>query len=152
MFRWFVEGQNENRDRFRDIKTTDLVGWMPPADWEDQVLRQRVDGGVGVGVYLDPDDPVRSLLDFMEKSSTPDSDLPKKKSWTSLCALACLRHGSPLPSFFWRHRTKPPTLAALPKATAVKSKTKKSPRKARRTTTKGKKAAKKPPRKGTKLQ
>lgn len=79
-----------------------LIGWSQPADWSKRALTGDGDCGHGTSVSLDKNDPVDSLRDYISKSRDARIDRLNPPGLPSVFVLACLRHGSPLPAFFWR--------------------------------------------------
>jgi hypothetical protein len=80
----------------------DLIGWSPPADWSNRVLSGDGDGGHGISVAIDKGDPASSLRNYISKSRDVKVDRLDPPGLPSVFVLACIRHRSPLPSFFWR--------------------------------------------------
>ena len=83
----------------------DLIGWSPPVDWSKRALTGEGDGGHGISVTLDKGDPVASLRDYISKSSNAEIERLDPPGLPSVFVLACLRHGLPVPPFFWRKST-----------------------------------------------
>ena len=107
-FRQIVNGI-DSEGQFFDEKEIDLLGWIPPKDWAERILRTSVTDGTAVqtcNFEMFPNDE-RSLankihsfvVDCREQyPSIPEYDVPE-----SVLILGCIKHKSPLPSDFWRN-------------------------------------------------
>lgn len=107
-FRQIVNGI-DSEGRFFDEKEIDLLGWIPPEDWVERILRTSVTDGTAVqtcNFEMYPNDE-RSLankihsfvVDCRQKyPSSSEYDVPE-----SVLLLGCIKHKSPLPSDFWRN-------------------------------------------------
>ena len=106
-FRQIVKGI-DSEGQFFDAKEIDLLGWIPPNDWAERILRASVTDGTTILTHnfeMYPNDE-RPLADRIpsfvhdcrkEFPFNRDYDVPD-----SALILGCIKHRSPLPSDFWR--------------------------------------------------
>ncbi|SHJ08758.1 hypothetical protein SAMN02745181_1158 [Rubritalea squalenifaciens DSM 18772] len=85
-----------------DFTAIELMGWLPPHSWFDEIISGPVQSGHGVPFHLDRDAPEQSVRNFVEATKFPDEIVAKVTGMQSIYVLACLKHQSPLPSWFWR--------------------------------------------------
>jgi hypothetical protein len=123
MYRHLIQGRGDDGASFEFPERVELVSWAPASDWGEKVLAQYV-GNEGVSLtinsYYDRDSS--DLSDLPDRISTfvsqSRSEYPLRQPEGvpgSICILACLLHGSPIPPEFWRtglYDDKPPSAHA----------------------------------------
>ncbi len=103
-----VEGKLADGERSDDVKTLDLLTWVPPENWESRILSGPVNDGesIVVSLFSHEERPPASLTDRLKRLiETLQTSRPftfTGKMPLSVLALACLKHRSPLPPFYWR--------------------------------------------------
>jgi hypothetical protein len=86
----------------------DLMGWIPPEDWFERILKGSVLDGIAIttgnfeSITKEKRTLSENIIDFVDKVRNKypreiRSDIPK-----SVYILACIKHRSPLPPEFWR--------------------------------------------------
>ena len=89
-------------------KEIDLLGWSPPEDWGQRILRERVVDGTSVITanfkgYAGLDKPLsEAVLNFVNESKEQYPFVRPKNIPRTVLILACIKNKSPLPSAFWR--------------------------------------------------
>ncbi len=107
-FRQIIKGVDSEGQYF-DAREIDLLGWIPPNDWAERILRESVTDGISILTHnfeMPPNDEqslAEKIPGFVEDSrkefhSNPNCDVPD-----SVLILGCIKHRSPLPSDFWRN-------------------------------------------------
>ena len=106
-YRRVVNGIGDDGKEMADYPL-DLMSWVPPQDWSNRILKEPVYDGVGITTHnfsnLGDDKPPlkERIQNFVrEVKKLHPWDLPKNIP-SSIAILACLKHGSPLPTEFWR--------------------------------------------------
>jgi len=106
-FNRIVRGIGDDGKSFSDFEI-DLIGWVPPVDWSQRVLKESVQDGIAIAT---------GNFDGIQKEDTPLSD--RVRNYISktrekfpfqlptdiplvVYVLACIKNRSPLPSEFWR--------------------------------------------------
>ncbi len=98
----FVRDLEASRNKTSDASSPlNLCSWRPPSDWATSLLRGE-QGGYGISVALDPEDPASSLRDFVDQSRDPAIEQVALPELPSVVVLACLRQGMPIPPMLWR--------------------------------------------------
>lgn len=106
-FSRIVEGKDPDGTPFIDYEI-DLLGWDPPADWEERILTETVISGVSLGVNnfktLSENNLSMSekVLEFVNKSRKSSTFKFSGKIPRTVLILACIKNASPLPPEFWR--------------------------------------------------
>ena len=85
-----------------NITKIDLTGWEPPVGWFDEILEGPNTGGVGISVELNADNPEASIQAYIKQTEIPKDFFKNAIGSPSTYILACLKHQSPIPSWFWR--------------------------------------------------
>ena len=86
----------------------DLLGWIPPADWDERILRAPVRDGTAIvtGNFEFPPNDQRSLSEKIRDFVRQCREKSSPKAFIGVpCAaliLACIKYQSPLPPEFWR--------------------------------------------------
>jgi hypothetical protein len=88
----------------------DLQGWVPAANWVDEILYQKIadDGEAqtletfAVPANADGTDIAAQIEDFVRQSRKGQKFVFPEGLPASMVILACLKHCSPLPPEFWR--------------------------------------------------
>jgi hypothetical protein len=86
----------------------DLMGWVPPEDWSERILKESVLDGIAItmdnfeSITKEKKPLSENITDFVYKVRNKypreiRSDIPQ-----SVFILACIKHRSPLPPEFWR--------------------------------------------------
>lgn len=109
MHRQLILGKNGSDTEPENLpfkEKVELMGWMPPSDWAEKILRQRVDDGIALPVHFSDGEGEQafnvSLRRFVEKSSAESPQAWKPGVPSSVFVLACIKRTSPLPNDFWR--------------------------------------------------
>jgi hypothetical protein len=120
IYRHLIQGRGDDGASFELPQRVELVSWAPASDWGEKVLAQYV-GGEGVSLTINSyyDHDSSDLSDLPDRISTfvsqSRSEYPLQQPEGvpgSICILACLLHGSPIPPEFWRtglYDDKPPS-------------------------------------------
>ena len=91
-----------------DNNKIDLLGWIPPDDWDVRILREPVTDGTAIMTHnfeFHPDDQrslAEKIWDFVRQcreKSPPQAFIEVPQA---ALILACIKHKSPLPPEFWR--------------------------------------------------
>lgn len=101
--RFVVEHEDESKRPKNAAGPVDLISWSPPEDWGDRILAGQDDGGYGITVALDHDNPASSLRNFVTKSLEVEAGKTFPACLPSVLILGCLRHSIPVPPAMWRH-------------------------------------------------
>ncbi len=100
-----VQGVTDDGHSFTETQI-DLLGWAPPEDWSERILREGVYEGTSISTINFDDQKGKSLservTEYIKQSRERFSfdfprDIPR-----AVYILACLKNKSPLPSEFWR--------------------------------------------------
>jgi len=86
----------------------DLMGWVPPEDWSERILKESVLDGIAItmdnfeSITKEKKPLSENITDFVYKVRNKypreiRSDIPQ-----AVFILACIKHRSPLPPEFWR--------------------------------------------------
>jgi hypothetical protein len=101
-----VHGENKGGPKLPFKENLELMGWAPPPDWSERILRERVVDGVGLPAYFTGGEGDLALAQTLRRFVTGSR---KEYPFTlplgvppSALVLACIKHVSPLPSEFWR--------------------------------------------------
>ena len=103
-----VEGAADDGARSENIKTLDLLSWVPPGDWEPRILAGTVRDGESITVSLDqtnsapPTSIAARVRRFVDTANHARPLTFSGHTPLSALILATLRHQSPLPPIFWR--------------------------------------------------
>ncbi len=91
-----------------DDNKIDLLGWIPPDDWDERILREPVRDGTAIMTHnfeFHPDDQwslaekIRDFVRQCREKSPPKGFIEVPQA---ALILACIKHQSPLPPEFWR--------------------------------------------------
>lgn len=86
----------------------DLLGWIPPDDWDERILRESVRDGTAIMTYnfeFHPQDQrslAEKIQDFVRQSKEQFPPKAFIEVPRAALILACIKHQSPLPPKFWR--------------------------------------------------
>lgn len=95
------------------MKRMDLVGWVPPKDWRSRILAEHVSSGTGLSlssfvdkfgrdVETDGEVVKRRILENVRHETEQFESIQEPTLPLEIYILACIRHRSPLPPYFWR--------------------------------------------------
>ncbi|MDE0085443.1 MAG: hypothetical protein OXU23_07005 [Candidatus Poribacteria bacterium] len=91
-----------------DNNKIDLLGWIPPDDWDERILREPVTDGTAIMTHnfeFLPNDQ-RSLVEKIQDFVGQCREKFPPKAFIEVpraaLILACIKHQSPLPPKFWR--------------------------------------------------
>ncbi len=109
-YQHLVVGKDSEGQTMGDSQPIDLMGWVPPEDWEKKVLIQSLaDEGECQSLDTLGPEAVREggliaahIQDFIQKSRSARKTVFPNKLPEALVVLACLKHRSPLPAELWR--------------------------------------------------
>ena len=91
-----------------DNNKIDLLGWIPPADWDERILREPVRDGTAIMTHnfeFHPHDQrslAEKIQDFVRQSREKFPPKAFIEVPRAALILACIKHQSPLPPEFWR--------------------------------------------------
>jgi hypothetical protein len=92
--------------KFAFKEHVELMGWIPPEDWAEKILKAAVMDGVSVPAHFTGGEGAsslpRAIRRFIDNTRKPLTLSKVPRVPTSVLVLACLKFGSPLPSEFWR--------------------------------------------------
>lgn len=105
LYNQVVEGKFSDGQKGDMVKFLHLQDWIPPKDWSVRIFRESVCDGTEIPdpffdfeKELSVDERVkRYVTEIQEKYPSPKFNVP-----SSAIILACVKHRSPLPAFFWR--------------------------------------------------
>lgn len=106
-FRRIVKGMGDDGKTIVDHQI-DLIGWVPPDDWNNTILKQQVVNGTAIATnnfeLLEQEkrpfsERIKSYVE-LSRNKFPH-EIPRNVP-ASVLILACLKHKSPLPTEFWR--------------------------------------------------
>lgn len=86
----------------------DLIGWVPPEDWPERILKESVLDGIAITTgnfetMTKERKPLsEKIIDFVNKVKNKYPKVVRLDIPRSVYILACIKHRSPLPAEFWR--------------------------------------------------
>ena len=106
-FEQVVKGVGED-GQFLGNNKIDLLGWIPPDDWDKRILQESVTDGTAIITHnfeFHPDDQrslVEKIRDFVRQCREESPPKAFIEVPQAALILACIKHQSPLPPEFWR--------------------------------------------------
>ena len=106
-FEQIVKGIGEDGQSLGNNKI-DLLGWIPPDDWDVRILREPVTDGTAIMTHnfeFHSDDQrslAEKIRDFVEQCREKFPSKTFLEVPRAALILACIKHQSPLPPKFWR--------------------------------------------------
>ncbi|MFN9662571.1 MAG: hypothetical protein ACK57I_03435, partial [Akkermansiaceae bacterium] len=97
IFREHVVSLTRSSQEPTNFTSIELMGWIPPASWFDDILAGPVSSGHGVPVQLDFESPEQNIRDYIKVSQMPEEIVAQATGLPSIYVLACLKNQSPLP-------------------------------------------------------
>ena len=106
-FEQIVKGVGEDGQSLSNNKI-DLLGWIPPVDWDERILREPVRDGTAIMThnfeFYPPDqrslaEKIRDFVEQCREKFPPKAFIEVPRA---ALILACIKHQSPLPPKFWR--------------------------------------------------
>ena len=91
-----------------DNNKIDLLGWIPPVDWDERIFREPVADGTAIMTHnfeFHPNDQrslAEKIQDFVRQSREKFPPKAFIEVPRAALILACIKHQSPLPPKFWR--------------------------------------------------
>jgi hypothetical protein len=118
IYKQLVLGQNADGTELPLKERLELMGWIPPDDWQQRILTERVVDGVCLPTHFTNGDSELSLSvtlkKFIENCRKQYPFNAGAGGPASVFVLACIKHVSPLPSEFWRASMFGPAIAEVP--------------------------------------
>jgi hypothetical protein len=101
-----IQGKNEGGPKLPFKEQLELMGWVPPNNWGERILREGVTDGICMPVHFTGGEGdlalPRTLKKFIDRSRQEYPFNWPLGAPPSALVLACIKHISPLPSEFWR--------------------------------------------------
>jgi hypothetical protein len=101
-----LNGKNSDFEKLPFKETVELMGWLPPENWTERILRERVFDGVALPAHFTSGEDLqlfsKQIRDFVQNTRQLAKWGSLGGAPHSLYILSCMKRVSPLPSEFWR--------------------------------------------------